>query len=228
MAKLHAMSPGKSPPISPAKRTLDLVVITLILPLITPIGLVIAAVILLTDGRPILFSQERMKSPDTGFSFWKFRTMRPDPEDSGVAGGDKTGRITWIGRILRRTHFDEIPQAINLIRGDVTLVGPRAPLRQYVEAFPELYAEVLKSRPGLTGLASYAFSKHEAWILRNCSSAEETDRVYRRRCVPRKARLDLIYQRNQSLCLDIWIYWITTARILHLPGGRRAKIRYRD
>ena len=154
--------------------------------------------------------------------------MAHDPRDAGVAGGDKAGRITPIGRLLRRSHFDEIPQAVNVLRGDVTLVGPRPPLRTYVERYPDLYTEVLESRPGLTGLASYFFSRHEAWILRRCSTAAETEEAYVRRCIPRKARLDLLYQANQSVCLDFWVFWITTARILRLPGGRPQKIRYRD
>lgn len=208
---------------TPAKRALDLAVMFLILPLVLPIGLVIAVAIWLTDGRPVIFKQERMKSPTESFLLWKFRTMKHDPNDAGVAGGDKAGRITRIGRVLRRTHFDEIPQAVNVLRGDVSLVGPRPPLRDYVERYPEIYADVLKSRPGLTGLASYFYSRHEAKILRRCKTAEETDRAYTRRCVPWKARLDLIYQRNQSVCLDLWIFWITAARILHLPGGRPLK-----
>ena len=210
-----------------SKRLLDLLIIAMIIPIILPIGLLIALAIRVTDGRPVIFKQERMKTPTQGFMLWKFRTMKMDAADAGVSGGDKTGRITPIGKFLRRTHFDEIPQAVNVIRGDVSLVGPRPPLRSYVEAYPEIYREVLKSRPGLTGMASFFYSKHEGWILRQCKTAEETDHAYRTRCIPRKARLDLIYQRHQSECLDFWIFWITTARILKLPGGRPAKIKYR-
>lgn len=212
---------------TPLKRFLDLLIIALITPLVLPIAIIVALAILIFDGRPIFFVQERMKSRDTAFNFWKFRTMTVDAQDTGASGGHKAHRITRLGRILRRTHFDEIPQAWNVVRGDVTLVGPRAPLRKYVEQFPDLYARVLRSRPGLTGLASYVFSKHEGYLLRDCKTPEETEEIYSRRCVPRKARLDLIYQKNQSVCLDFWVFWITTARILKLPGGRKSKITYR-
>ncbi|KMW58116.1 Undecaprenyl-phosphate galactosephosphotransferase [Candidatus Rhodobacter oscarellae] len=212
---------------TPAKRLLDLCVLLLITPLILPIGLIITAAILILDGRPVIFRQERMKTQTQAFYLWKFRTMVNDPDDAGVSGGDKDARVTRVGRFLRRTKFDELPQAVNVLRGDVSLVGPRPPLRRYVEDYPEIYGEVLKSRPGLTGIASYFFSRHEGWLLARCKTAAETDAVYRRRCIPRKARLDLIYQRNQSVCLDFWIFWWTTARILRLPGGRPLKVRYR-
>jgi lipopolysaccharide/colanic/teichoic acid biosynthesis glycosyltransferase len=87
----------------------------------------------------------------------------------------------------------------------MSFVGPRPPLRRYVEACPETYAAVLRSRPGVTGLATLVFHRHEERLLAQCATPEETNRVYLRRCIPRKARLDLIYQRRQSLCLDLWI-----------------------
>lgn len=205
------------------KRILDLVVIALLMPILIPVGLVFAILILVTDGRPIFFVSERMKTPTQGFSLWKFRTMSVVASDSGPSGGDKAARITRVGRILRRTHGDEIPQALNVIRGDVSLVGPRPPLRMYVERFPEIYGQVLQSRPGLTGIASFFYNKHEERLLRGCKTAAETDAVYARRCVPRKARLDLIYQKNRSIRLDLWLMWITAARIFRLPGGRRSK-----
>ncbi len=95
----------------------------------------------------------------------------------------------------------------------MSFVGPRPPLRQYVEAFPDLYAEVLECRPGVTGLATLLFHRHEERLLAGCASAEETDRVYVRRCIPRKARLDLIYRRRRSLCFDLAILARTVAGV---------------
>ena len=195
------------------KRLFDLAIILALLPLLIPAGLVIAALIALRDGRPVFFVQERMTTPTRGIRLWKFRTMAVDRNDAGVSGGHKAGRITPLGRLLRRLHADEIPQAWNVLRGDVSLVGPRPPLRRYVEMFPEIYAEVLQNRPGLTGMASVFFSRREAALLRDCATPEETEQVYCRRCVPRKARLDLIYQKNRSICLDIWLIWRTYGRI---------------
>src|SRR5690606_7107976 len=136
--------------------------------LLVPLGIVMAVVtlaLLAGQGRPVLYGAERMHAPGHPFTLWKFRTMRPATGDSGVSGGDKAARITGPGRFLRRTRLDELPQLFNILRGDMSFVGPRPPLRQYVEAFPALYAEVLACRPGVTGLATLVFHRHEERIL---------------------------------------------------------------
>ncbi|OYX42522.1 MAG: sugar transferase [Rhodobacterales bacterium 32-67-9] len=202
---------------SPGKRLFD---ILLALLLAVPLGIamiVIAALLLIAQGRPVLYGSERMRGPGRAFTLWKFRTMRPAAADSGVSGGDKTARITPLGAMLRASRLDELPQLFNILAGDMSFVGPRPPLRQYVDAFPDLYAAVLKSRPGVTGLASLIYHRHEDRLLSRCASAEETDRVYARRCVPVKARLDLIYQRRRTLCLDLWIIARTVRRVAKRP-----------
>jgi len=188
-----------------AKRSFDLIGALMLGLLLTPAILVIALVILLRDGRPIFYVSERMKTPTQGFRLVKFRTMRVTTGDSGVSGGDKTDRITRIGGFLRRKRLDELPQLWNILRGDLSFVGPRPPLRQYVERFPEIYRAVLQSRPGVTGLASLVYHGHEERLLARTRSREETDAVYARVCVPRKAQLDLIYQARRSLCFDLRI-----------------------
>lgn len=190
---------------NPAKRAFDLFTAAAITPVVVPMILVISLLILIREGRPVFFGGERMKTPTQGFRLWKFRTMKLDPGDRGVSGGDKSDRITALGRMLRRTRLDELPQLWNLWRGDISVVGPRPPLREYVERFPEIYDRVLLNRPGLTGLGSIYFSKHEAWLLARSTSSADTDAIYCRACIPRKARIDLIYQRNRSFCLDLEI-----------------------
>jgi lipopolysaccharide/colanic/teichoic acid biosynthesis glycosyltransferase len=182
--------------------------------LLLPLLVLLALLLLLTEGRPVFYIAERMTTPTRGFGLIKLRTMRPAPPgaNAGVTGGDKSARMSRLHRILRRTRADEIPQLWNVIRGDMSLVGPRPPLRLYVEAFPDLYARVLRSRPGITGLASLRFHAAEERLLAACQTPEETDAVYRRRCVPRKAALDLIYQRRRSLCWDILLVLETAAR----------------
>ncbi|MBT9246690.1 sugar transferase [Gemmobacter fulvus] len=185
------------------KRLFDLTIALLLAAALLPPFAVLLIFLLLKEGRPIFYVAERMKAPGVPFHLWKLRTMTVVREDSGVSGGDKAARITPVGRFLRRARLDEIPQLWNVIRGDMSFVGPRPPLRLYVERFPALYAEVLKSRPGITGLATLHFHAHEEWLLRQCRDAAETDAVYARRCVPQKAALDLMYQRSQSLCFDL-------------------------
>ncbi|MCU0801948.1 MAG: sugar transferase [Rhodobacteraceae bacterium] len=199
---------------TPAKRLFDLCVALLLSVILLPVILLTALAILLLDGRPVLYVSERMKTATKGFRLIKFRTMKPAATDSGVSGGDKSARITRTGAFLRRSRLDEVPQLWNVLRGDISFVGPRPPLRQYVEAFPDVYARVLQSRPGITGLASVYFHAHEEHLLARCTSTAETDAVYRRACIPRKARLDLIYQARRNLCVDMGIMLKTVFRRL--------------
>ncbi|AHM03753.1 Undecaprenyl-phosphate galactosephosphotransferase [Roseibacterium elongatum DSM 19469] len=192
-------------PMTPAKRLFDLVCAILLSILLAPVIVLVAMLILVLDGRPIFYISERMRSSTQGFDLVKFRTMKPVAGDSGVSGGDKSDRITRTGAFLRRTRLDEVPQLWNVLRGDISFVGPRPPLRQYVDRFPDLYGRVLQSRPGITGLASIYFHAHEEHLLARTSSREETDAVYSRACIPRKAHLDLIYQENRTVCMDMMV-----------------------
>lgn len=172
--------------------------------LVLPFALLLLWV-LWRQGLPLFHVSERMKTQDQGFVLWKLRTMTVVAADSGVSGGDKAARITQVGRFLRRTRLDEVPQLWNIAIGDISFVGPRPPLRRYVEMFPALYRQVLQSRPGVTGLATLHIHRYEERVLAQCTTPVETEAVYIRRCIPRKARIDLIYQNRRSLCLDIWI-----------------------
>ena len=185
------------------KRIFDLSFASLLVVILGPVILVLMALILWKQGRPLFYVAERMKTPTEGFGLVKFRTMTVVDQDAGVSGGDKSARITPLGAKLRARRLDEFPQLWNILKGDLSFVGPRPPLREYVERFPDLYGEVLKSRPGVTGLATIRFHKHEDRLLARCTTPEETDAVYARICVPRKARLDLIYQRHQNICYDV-------------------------
>ena len=196
------------------KRLFDIIVALAIAILLLPLITFVSLLILLCDGRPVFYVSERMKTPRQGFALLKFRSMHPDSKDMGATGAHKNNRITKMGLTLRKYKIDEIPQLWNIFVGDMSFVGPRPPLRQYVEKFPVLYSRVLQNRPGVTGLASVYFHKHEEWLLRNASSTEETEEIYCRSCVPRKARLDLIYQKKHNLCMDIIIMLKTVIKRL--------------
>ena len=202
-----------------SKRLFDLFIAALLAIILLPLIVGLALLILIRDGRPIFYVAERMKAPDQPFNLWKFRTMRTVAQDGGVSGGDKTGRITPTGRFLRRTRLDELPQLLNILRGDISFVGPRPPLRRYVMQFPDLYGQVLQSRPGVTGLATLVYHRTEERLLAPCTTPEETEAVYVRRCVPAKARLDLIYAANRNLCFDALLMAATVFR--RLPLHRR-------
>lgn len=200
------------------KRLFDLGLALVLGLLLLPVVVLVALAILLRDGRPVLFGHTRVKAPGKTFTLWKFRTMinMRRKVDHGVSGGHKRRRITKMGHFLRRTRLDEVPQLWNVIRGDISFVGPRPPDPRYVKMFPELYGEVLKSRPGITGLATLAYHKTEERLLAQCRTPQQTEAVYIRRCVPRKARLDLIYAKNRTLCYDIFLMLHTVFRKLPL------------
>ncbi len=205
-----------------AKRVFDLALLALLAPLLLPLLAVLAALLWAAQGRPMFFGSERMRSPTEGFTLWKLRSMTMAAQDSGVSGGDKAARITPLGRALRRLRLDELPQMLNILRGEISFVGPRPPLRVYVEAFPALYSAVLKAPPGVTGLASLVYADHEARLLARCTTAAETDALYRRACIPRKARIDLIYLRHQSAGFDLWLVLVTIARLF--GKGRKGRL----
>ncbi|GGH54122.1 sugar transferase [Frigidibacter albus] len=207
------------------RRAFDLGLAALLALLLSPLILGVALLALALQGRPVFYLSERMRAPDRAFRLVKFRTMAPDPADCGVSGGDKEARITRLGAVLRRSRLDELPQLWNILRGDMSLVGPRPPLRRYVEAFPDLYAQVLQTRPGVTGLATLVFHRHEERILAACRTRAETEAAYTRRCVPRKARIDLIHQARRTPCADLAILARTLAsaagRLRDRPRARR-------
>lgn len=191
------------------KRGFDL---TLALAIAAPVCVLVLAITLwlrLRQGGPVFFVSERIGQGGVPFQLLKFRTMVP-AADTGIAtGGDKGDRVTVTGRWLRARRLDELPQLWNVIRGDLSFVGPRPPLRRYVERHENIYRQVLTSIPGITGLGTLIYNRFEQRILAGVTKEAETDLVYSRRCVPRKARLDLIYQRNGSLAFDIYILWQT-------------------
>jgi lipopolysaccharide/colanic/teichoic acid biosynthesis glycosyltransferase len=195
------------------KRIFDIFFACLLVIILGPAFIYLIVYILIKQGRPLFYVAERMKAPNEPFGLWKFRTMTNVDTDSGVSGPEKNGRITPVGAQLRAKRLDEFPQLWNILRGDLSFVGPRPPLREYVEQFPEIYDEVLKSRPGVTGLATIRMHKHEDTLLSRSNNPTETNRIYTEICIPRKARLDLIYQKNQSTCYDFDLVFQTIANL---------------
>lgn len=207
------------------KRLFDITFSLLLLIPLSVVMAIVAVILLLRQGRPILYAAPRMKSPTEQFTQWKFRTMTRDETDSGASGAHKNWRITGIGRVLRRTRADELPQLFNILRGDMSFVGPRPPLREYVERFPLHYALTLQCRPGVTGLATMIYHRHEDRIMAACPTAEATESAYYRRCLPTKLRIDEIYCRRRTLALDLWIIWHTIRTVVsrHDHPVRRRK-----
>ena len=132
---------------TPMKRFLDvLAVLVLAIPLL-PLGLLTALAILILDGRPVIYWAERMNTPTQSFKLAKFRSMTVRPAETGVSGGDKANRITRTGRFIRRTRLDELPQLWNVLRGDISLVGPRPPLLPNPQRAPRRAAAAATANP---------------------------------------------------------------------------------
>ncbi len=195
-----------------AKRLYDIVFSALGLVLLSPLFLLVAALIKVTDGGTVVYRQSRVGRHGRPFFIWKFRTMVPQADRSGpLVTCDGDARITRIGRILRKTKLDELPQLWNVLKGDMSLVGPRPEVAKYVARYTPDQREILELRPGITDLASLHF-RNEELLLRNSDNVEE---FYVRHCIPRKLQLNLEYAERANLLSDTWIilqticpYWI--------------------
>jgi exopolysaccharide biosynthesis polyprenyl glycosylphosphotransferase len=203
-----------------AKRAVDIVFSLTVMVLGLPFYLLIAALIKITSEGPVLFVQDRVGRDGRPFKFYKFRTMQVDCTDvqhrdfaenfikGRVMQDDENGpvfklkndpRVTSIGRFLRRTSLDELPQFINVLRGEMTLVGPRPPLAYELAHYKEWHRGRLAAKPGLTGL----------WQVSGRSTVPFDEMVM----------LDLYYIENWSLALDVKIIMRTVPVMLFGLGG---------
>lgn len=194
----------------------------LLLPIILVLLGLLYVIAICLQGRPFLYRSERMRDANTAFWLYKIRTMEPVEGAREMAlGGHQRDRVTPLGRVLRRTRLDELPQIFNVLSGDIGFIGPRPPLRRHVEARPQQYRKVLAATlPGITGLSTVMVHRREERLLSRCRSAAETEAVYLTHCLPVKLRLDLLYSRRRGLSLDILILWRTIARLMPERGAR--------
>jgi lipopolysaccharide/colanic/teichoic acid biosynthesis glycosyltransferase len=179
--------------------------------LLSPLFGAIALAIKLDSPGPVFFRQERIGRRFQPFLIYKFRTMVQEAPRLGapITSGDDR-RVTRVGRFLRRMKLDELPQLINVLRGHMSLVGPRPEIRRYVELFQKDYEEILTVRPGITDPASVAFAD-EAEQLGRFSDPEQE---YVARILPKKIAFSKDYVRNASFFGDLSLIFRTLARIL--------------
>lgn len=184
------------------KRALDLVIASIGLVILSPLLLVVAVVIFIDDGSPVLFRQERIGRHGKPFHILKFRSMGVDAERIGgqiTVGNDP--RITRIGQFLRRSKIDELPQLINVVRGEMSLVGPRPEVPKYVALYTPEERHVLSITPGITDPASIKY-RHESEILARSSDPEQ---MYIEVVMPEKIRLNLEYAKEATVWTDFQI-----------------------
>jgi lipopolysaccharide/colanic/teichoic acid biosynthesis glycosyltransferase len=192
------------------KRTFDIAVSFLGLVVLSPLLLFVAVVIKLDSPGPIFFRQERIGRGFRPFFIFKFRTMVENPSDRGrlITVGDDP-RITRAGRFLRKTKIDELPQLINVFKGEMSLVGPRPEVRQYVELFRKDYEQILRIRPGITDLASLKYHD-EAAVLKQLENPEAE---YCNRILPDKISLSKEYVQKSSFVFDLGVILKTLPKI---------------
>ena len=180
----------------------DLLIAGVGLLILWPLGLIIGLAIKISDGGPVFYGQTRIGQFGRPFRIWKFRSM--------VVGADKIGacltqeqdpRITRVGRLLRQTKLDELPQLWNVWRGEMSFVGPRPEVPRYVALYTPAQREILKLKPGITDLASLLF-RHEETLLRG---ARDPESFYLNHCLPAKIELNGEYAQRATVIQDIWI-----------------------
>jgi len=194
-----------------AKRALDLVLAALGLVVLAPLLVALAVAVKAGSPGPVFFRQERVGLHGRRFRIHKFRTMGADAPSRGsmiTIEGDP--RITRVGRWLRRYKLDELPQLIDVLRGDMSLVGPRPEVPRYVDTYPEQIRErILSVRPGITDIASLEFIDEDERLAKVADPEAE----YLEKILPQKLRHYLDYVENRSFTLDLAILGRTIARI---------------
>jgi lipopolysaccharide/colanic/teichoic acid biosynthesis glycosyltransferase len=192
------------------KRCFDVISSLVGLILVSPVFLTVPLLIKLDSKGPIFFKQRRIGKDGKQFKIYKFRSMVQDAEKIGsqiTAGNDS--RITRVGKILRRYEIDELPTLINVLKGDMSVVGPRPEVPKYLKHYNGKYREVLSVRPGITDLGTMKF-RDEAKYLNGQNHGE----IYEKEILPQKLNLNLEYIHHRSFLFDLRIILRTIALIL--------------
>ncbi|MBK6876932.1 MAG: sugar transferase [Ignavibacteria bacterium] len=193
------------------KRGFDMVFSLLGSVILSPIFIVLIMAIKINSKGPSLYIQKRVGLNGNDFDLYKFRTMAVDSDKSGLLTvGGRDPRITSIGYYLRKFKLDELPQLINVLKGDMSFVGPRPEVRKYVDLYNEVQKQVLTVRPGITDVASIKY-KNENEILQG---HEDTEEYYIKRIMPDKIEMNLEYLKDRSFFKDIKVILQTFSAIL--------------
>jgi lipopolysaccharide/colanic/teichoic acid biosynthesis glycosyltransferase len=199
--------------VAPGHRLLDGFVAGCGLLVLTPILACVGASIVLETGFPILFTQDRIGRRGKPFRLKKFRTMRPGKKGTAITvSGDS--RITRVGRFLRKFKLDELPQLWNVVRGDMSLVGPRPEVPEFVDFNEPMWRAVLQARPGITDPASIAYRDEETLL----AGAADPIAYYRECVLPAKLALNVEYLKKRTIASDFKVI-LQTIRCALLPGA---------
>lgn len=194
-------------------RLFDILFSAIGLIILSPLFVILWLLIWMESKGPGLFVQERIGVNGKPFGLYKFRSMRTDSEsESLITIGDNDHRITRIGHFIRKYKLDELPQLLNVLKGDMSLVGPRPEVRKYVELYTAEQRKVLNVKPGITDYASIEYV-NENELLGN---ADDPDRVYVEQVMPKKLELNMRYIQDRSLCQYFKIIFLTIKSIVSI------------
>ena len=191
-----------------AKRTFDLVFSIVGLIVFSPILITVWLIVLLTLGRPVLYSPERTGKSNTRIRVRKFRSMRIADGPTSHHSGDDDPRITKVGKLLRTFKFDELPQLWNVAKGDMSFVGPRPETPEYTKLYTEDQMAILELRPGITDFASIEFADLGSFL-----KGDDPDKLYFEKVWDRKMDLRMKYVQERSFWVDIKILFRTYAAV---------------
>ncbi|AXP82534.1 UDP-N-acetylgalactosamine-undecaprenyl-phosphate N-acetylgalactosaminephosphotransferase [Mariniflexile rhizosphaerae] len=194
-----------------AKRLFDVICAIIGLIILAPFLLLISILIKLDSKGPILFIQGRVGKNNRDFNIYKFRTMRIQSESKGLLTlGNHDSRITKVGYVLRRYKIDEFPQLINILKGDMSFVGPRPELRYYVNFYSEDDMKIFEVRPGITGLASLKY-RNEVELLK---AAENPEEFFIKTIIPDKLKFNKEYIKKRNFFFDLKLIFITIIKVV--------------
>lgn len=196
------------------KRGFDLLSAALALIVLWPLMFIAAMAVRLGSPGPVVFRQQRIGREFRSFTVYKFRTMRDDATGADITSGSDP-RITRVGRILRETKIDELPQLFNILKGDMSIVGPRPELPRYVEMFRTEYEYLLTVRPGLTDPASLHY-RNEQQLL---AGADDPTWLYETEILPHKLALSREYVDGASFRSDLRIVTKTLRALVKSPSA---------
>lgn len=197
------------------KRFFDRTVAITGLVFLTPILAVVAILVCLSSSGPVIFRQERVGRNGKPFILFKFRSMSvSEAAEKGHFNVGDFERVTPVGRFLRKTKLDELPQLWNVLKGDMSVVGPRPEVRKWVEAYPERWARVLTVQPGITDPASIYFRNEEQLL----SAQKDPEEYYRSVVLPKKLDMYEEYVKTHSFMGDVWIVLRTMGAVVLTQG----------
>jgi lipopolysaccharide/colanic/teichoic acid biosynthesis glycosyltransferase len=193
------------------KRLFDIIVSLCVLLLFLPVGILISIAILCESRGGVFYRQQRVGKDGKPFRLWKFRTMRVNADKLGkLTVGMRDPRITRVGYFIRKSKLDEFPQFINVLLGQMSIVGPRPEVQEYVDLYTPEQREVLSVKPGITDYASLEYFK-ENELLGQSENPRET---YIQEIMPAKIQLNKKYIANPTLGQDIKIMWLTFLKMV--------------